>query len=167
MRIFTMPEKVVSDSSPLIALYQINRFSLLEEFYEQIIIPQAVWNELIDTRAENKEFFTQLRQKGFLQIQKVPFSPTLILLKREIDEGEAEAIQLALTLKADILLVDEKEARALARTHNLTMTGVLGILMRATREKKITSLKEEIQKLEQVGFRIHPELKQKILQQHS
>ncbi len=160
-----MLEKVVSDSSPLIALYQINRFSLLQKWYKQIIIPEAVWQELIVEGKESTDFFIEQRQKSFLHVEKVPLSSLLILLKREVDLGEAEAIQLALTIKADLLLIDEKEARSLARVYNLTMTGALGILMRAKLEDKIVSLSEEINKLERVGFRIHPMLKQQILKE--
>ncbi len=48
---------VISDSSPIINLFLIGRFSLLKEFYNEIIIPEAVWKELTETDKNGVEFF--------------------------------------------------------------------------------------------------------------
>jgi hypothetical protein len=52
------------------------------------------------------------------------------LLTLELHRGEAEAIALALEIKADWLLMDEREGRAVARQLGLQVTGVLGVLLR-------------------------------------
>lgn len=159
-----MPEKVVSDSSPLISLFLIERFSLLKEFYKRIIIPEAVWKEIIYTKKQGVEFFEQERERNFLLVKTVSHTPFLQLLKKDLDEGEAEAIALALIEKADLLLLDEKDARAIARTYNFRLAGVIGILIKARFENKISSLHQELDLLEKRGFRIHPELYKKALQ---
>ena len=56
----------------------------------------------------------------------------------EIDEGEAQAIVLALELNADLILVDEMKGRAIAEQQGLTVTGLLGVLLSA---KKLGYLK--------------------------
>ena len=89
-------------------------------------------------------------------VKKVTASPLLQLLRQELDYGEAEAICLAIKLKASLTLLDEKEARSIARNYNLSLTGVVGLLIRAKKENKITSLYQELQKLADKGFRIHP-----------
>ena len=153
-----MPENATSDSSPLINLFLIDRFSLLKEFFKQITIPEAVWQELVETDKAGVEFFKQERESGFLVIKKIEPSAFLSLLYRELDRGEAEAISLALNNKAEILLVDEKEARSIAREYQLPLTGVVGILLRAKLEQKIPSLRRELQLLRDNGFWIDDEL---------
>lgn len=160
-----MPKIVVSDSSPLINLYLINRFNLLKLFFHTITIPPAVWEEL--TKAEEKEgveFFKQERKEGFIVVQPVAPDPLLELLHKSLDEGEAEAIFLALSVKADLLLLDEKEGRSIARVYKIPLTGVIGILMRARLEGKISSLKKELNLLGEKGFWISDELREEVLQ---
>ena len=53
------------------------------------------------------------------------------LLLQQLDRGEAEAIALALESKADALLIDELDGRAIARKHGLSVLGTLGILLLA------------------------------------
>ena len=48
-----------------------------------------------------------------------------------LDEGEAQAIILALECRADLLLIDERDGTAAARARGLTVTGTLGILNHA------------------------------------
>ena len=86
------------------------------------------------------------------------------LLKRDLDEGEAEAIALAINRKADLILLDETEARSVAELYSLPKTGVIGILMRAREAGKVQSLRTELEKLrEQGGFWIDEELYRQVL----
>lgn len=74
------------------------------------------------------------------------------LLCTETDAGEAEAIVLALEKKADLILLDDQEARVKARRLDLTVTGVVGVLLKAKNEGMISSLEGEIEKLQASGF---------------
>jgi len=74
------------------------------------------------------------------------------LLYSEIDAGEAEAIVLALEQRADLLLLDDQEARNKARRLNLPITGTVGVLLKAKNEGLISSLDGEIQSLQASGF---------------
>src|SRR2546430_8844078 len=77
----------------------------------------------------------------------------LRLLKRDLDEGEAEAIALILEQQVDIILLDESGARRIADVYGLQKTGVIGILIRAKAEGKIASLRQELDRLRQdAGF---------------
>jgi predicted nucleic acid-binding protein len=51
--------------------------------------------------------------------------------QENIDLGEAEAIILALELKAGLLLMDERRGRAVAMSYGLQVTGLLGVLLQA------------------------------------
>ena len=53
------------------------------------------------------------------------------------------------------VLLDEREARRIAKTLWLKVTGILGILLRARREGKLPSLQRAMEELrEKAGFRI-------------
>ena len=104
------------------------------------------------------------RQAGWVEIALCEDEPILCLLKRDLDEGEAEAIALAINRKANLILLDETEARSVAELYSLPKTGVIGILMRAREAGKVQSLRTELEKLrEQGGFWIDEELYRQVL----
>jgi len=90
--------------------------------------------------------------------------PLVHLLKRDLDEGEAEAIALAVERQADLLLLDESDAREVAARYCLPKTGVIGLLIKAKQEGRIASLQAELDKLRsRAGFWIAEGLYQQAL----
>jgi len=90
-----------------------SQFALLKEFYEKIIIPPAVWREVVEegkgsTGAAEVE---KARQAGWIEVVSAGDRSLLRLLKRDLDEGEAEGVALAVSQQADLVLLDESEAR--------------------------------------------------------
>ena len=51
----------------------------------------------------------------------------------------------------DPLLIDENEGRRIAKLYDIPKTGVIGILMRAKREGRIESLRNELDALRSEG----------------
>jgi predicted nucleic acid-binding protein len=98
---------------------------------------------------------------------RVPSNHTLIaFLSVELHQGEAEAIALALEMKASHLLIDEREGRAMARQLGLPLTGILGVLLRAKKTKQIAAVKPEIEALKtKARFFIAPALETAVLAQ--
>ena len=81
------------------------------------------------------------------------------VLRRDLDQGEAEAIALALQVKAEWMLLDERDGRRVAKQFGLRVTGVLGILLQARREGRLSSLQEAMEQLrEKAGFHIRGDL---------
>jgi hypothetical protein len=72
--------------------------------------------------------------------------------------SEAEALVLALEQKADLLLLDDQEARSMARKLGLPVTGTLGVLLKAKNEGMINSFAEDLQKLQRSGFWLSQDL---------
>lgn len=146
---------VISDSSTLIHLAAIGRLALLREFYEKITIASAVWREVV-AEGKGRAGAVQVekaRQAGWIEVVSPEDRSLLHLLKRDLDEGEAEVIALAVSQQADLVLLDESEARRIAELYGLFKTGVVGILIRAKREGKVRSLRAELDKIRlQAGF---------------
>jgi len=157
---------VISNSSTLIHLSAIGRLALLKEFYGKITIPAAVWREVVEEgkgRVGAVEV-EQAHQDGWIDVISCEDEPVLRLLKRDLDEGEAEAITLSISLRADLVLLDETEARGVAELYGLQKTGVIGVLMLAKQTGKIQSLRVELEKLrDQAGFWIDEELYRQVL----
>lgn len=85
-------------------------------------------------------------------------SPSHIDLTLDFDDpGEREAISLALELKADRLLADDKRARRAALARGLAVTGALGVLELAA-ARNLLDLRQALGRLTTTDFLIAPEL---------
>ena len=157
---------VISDSSTLIHLSDIGRLGLLRELFGQITIPPAVWREVVEEgkgRAGAAEV-EAARKSGWIVLLPPSNEPLSFSLKRDLDEGEAEVIALALEQRAGLILLDESDARNLASRYGLKKTGAIGVLMRARKEGKVASLRVELDRLRnQSGFWIEDGLYQQAL----
>jgi hypothetical protein len=152
---------VISDSSTLIHLAAIDQLDLLKEFFEQVTVPPAVWREVVEQgegRAGAVEV-AQARQAGWISVAKPTDTALLRLLKRDLDDGEAEAIALTIEQEKALVLLDEADARETADLYDLPRTGAIGLLIRAKREGHIELLRPELDKLlHQAGFWIAEKL---------
>ena len=158
---------VVSDSSTLIHLAAIGRLDLLQAFFGRIVIPPAVWEEVVVYGRERAGAVEveQASQAGWIEIQAATNLPLLRLLEHELDAGEAQVIALAVEQSATLVLLDESEARQIAAVYNLSKTGAIGVLIRAKQEGKIESLRTELDRLRGPGgFWIEESLYQQALQ---
>ena len=159
--------KAVSNSSTLTHLSALGRLDLLQTWYEEVVIPPAVWKEVVEQgrgRAGSQEI-KRAAVTGWIRIVAPTDELLIRLLKRELGEGEAEAIVLALQERSDILLVDESDARRVAEVYGLRKTGIVGILIRAKREGRIMSLAQELGRLRtEVGFWISDALYRQALE---
>ena len=134
--------KVVSNTSPICYLLLIGQIDLLPALFDEILIPQAVRIELADDNAPDV-------------VQKWITQPPL-------HRGEREAIVLAQSLPADLIILDEKIARQVARTQGLSVTGLLGILDEAA-TRDLLNLPEAVEHLRQTNFRASPRILKSLL----
>jgi predicted nucleic acid-binding protein len=157
----------VSNTSPISNLACIGRLNLLHEQFSEVCIPDAVEAELQnipDVRV--RKMIEEAKRVGWLKTRSATDANLISLLLVGLHRGEAEAIALALEIKAERLLVDEKEGRATARQLGLPLTGVLGVLLRAKKTNQIKAIKPEIEELKsKAGFFIVSTLEAAILQQ--
>jgi predicted nucleic acid-binding protein len=152
---------VVSDTSPILSLALIGRLDLLRELYGSIVIPEAVRQEIMATDQSGAR---EVSQADWIITRPIDPDVALKLLRREVDRGEAEAIGLALQLKADVLLIDERKARSLAQYLDLNVVGLLDVLQEAKQRQLITTIKPVLDDLlTRARFRLSPKLYQRTL----
>ena len=158
---------VVSNTSPILNLAIIGQLELIRQQFGQVQIPLAVLSELkvLEDRPGSKEIQAAVKM-GWIEVQEISSQLSVQLLQQVLDQGEAEAITLAIDLKADRILLDERDGRKIAKSLGLKVTGVLGILLRAKQEGELSSLPDAIDALvKTAGFRIAPELLAKVLEE--
>ncbi|RJQ72190.1 MAG: DUF3368 domain-containing protein [Desulfobacteraceae bacterium] len=156
--------KVASNSSPLINLARIGKLDLLRIVFERIIIPEAVWQEVV-VEGEGQPGALDIKNANWIEIQAVANKQLVHALRQELDGGEAEAIVLALELQADVLLMDERLGREIAKHFGLRYVGLAGVLIRAKRKGIIDQVNPLLTALRNVaGFRISDGLYQRVLQ---
>ena len=155
----------VSNTSPISNLASIGHLELLKSQFSVIWIPNEVAEELAahpDPAA--REAIQNAVREQWILIGKPQDSRLLRILMLQLHQGEAEAIALATDMKADIVLIDEQEARQFASRTGLAVTGVLGILLRAKRDRRIAKIKPEIDLLRaKARFFVAASLEAKIL----
>ncbi len=81
-----------------------------------------------------------------------------------LDSGERAAILLAESLRADLLLIDEREGATLAERRGLAVTGTLGLLDLAA-SRGLIDLRDAFARLQKTNFRYPPSLIEKILKE--
>ncbi|QEI42465.1 hypothetical protein BMF77_03074 [Dolichospermum sp. UHCC 0315A] len=154
---------VVSDTSPINNLAAINQLHLLQQLYGTVLIPEAVYQELTDpdfpvAGAKEVQTFT------WIQIRAIEDRTMLKALSSELDPGEAEAIVLALEMKAEQVLIDERRGRMIAARLNLHYTGILGVLVEAKSQGFISTVKPLLDDLiNKAGFWVAEPLYKSVL----
>jgi predicted nucleic acid-binding protein len=133
---------VISDTSAITNLAAVDQLRLLPLLYKQVIIPEAVYRELVDIDPPVPGS-AEVQAATWLEVKLITNRKVVERLQSEVrlDPGESEAIALALELGADLLLIDERRGRAEADRLGIKITGLLGILVEAKRNNLIVAVK--------------------------
>ena len=121
----------VSDTTALTTLIKSGLEWLLPQLFGPVLIPDAVARELL-------QFHPMLPE--WCSIRSAPSGELLDRLRLKVDEGEAEAIALAVAENSSAILLDDKKARRHAESHGLTCLALPAVLTAARREGLIPSL---------------------------
>lgn len=144
---------VVSNTSPLRYLIVINQANLVQQIFGQILIPRGVEQELVHPSAPEAIRQWMSQKPAWLEIRDLTQPPDPELAQR-LDQGEAEAIRLALDLHADFLLIDEFRGRQIATARSITVIGTLGILLESYRQGRVQNPLEVLSELQGERFRV-------------
>jgi predicted nucleic acid-binding protein len=158
---------VVSDTSPISNLAVIGQLRLLRERYGRVVIPPKVLEELNRlSHPEGSQEIENALSDGWLVVEPLPDETWLRKLEERVDPGEAAAICLAESIQADKLLVDDRQGRELARERGIKVAGLLGELVHAKLQGRLTSVLSEMTKLQtEARFFIRDDIRAFILAQ--
>lgn len=146
-------KQIVIDTSPLISLVAaLGDLTILESLYHQVIVPFEVRQE-IQRGGTNGFAVTEFEQASFLKKWDKPIEISPFYIK-SLDCGEAAVIQLALNERIQTVCIDEVQGRRIARLSNLSLTGSIGILIRAKREGYSFSMPDAIERMKKQGIRL-------------
>jgi hypothetical protein len=143
---------VISNTTPIISLALIGRLELLQKLYGEIVVPPAVTAEIL-AGGRMRSGVTAFEQATW-------FLPTALTDPRradllvDLDRGEAEVIALAQELNAELVILDERLGRRHAERLGLSITGTLGVLLKAKQQGLVPEIKSLIEELRQGGIRL-------------
>jgi len=151
---------VIADSSPLHYLVLIEHTDVLPSLFGRVIIPPVVAEELQRPRTPAPVRAWMASPPAWLEI-RLPHQP-LVTTTLRIGAGEREALSLAQELHADLVLLDDLEARDEAERHALAVMGTLRVLELAS-ERDLLDFSAAITKLEATSFHMPAQLVQDML----
>lgn len=145
---------IVSDSTTIITLLNIERIDILENLFDEVYVPVKVYDEVVieEDIILDSSFFIKKEIKD-----KVLYK----LLSRSLYAGECEAIVLAKEMKLS-LIIDEKKGRMIASNLGINIMGFLGLLL-LNHKKKYLSENEIIEvyySAKKANFRVSESLEE-------
>ncbi len=119
----------ISNSSPLIAFMKKKELNLLKKLFKEIIIPEAVYEELIAKAKKQEEQVKLLEEAikdGLIIVKKLK---NFKIADLNLGKGEKEVINLCFEIENPLLLIDEKKGSSIARVFKIQTLGTIGILL--------------------------------------
>lgn len=156
---------IVSDTSPVSNLILIERLDILQKLFTEIIIPSAVDAEIRALKQFGKDL-SEYENAEWIKVIAPANLHKVQTLQMNLNEGEAQAIALALEIKCNLLLMDERIGTNIARQEGLQTIGLVGVLIKAKEEKIIEEVGEILNGLKvTAGFWLGDKLEKKILKE--
>ena len=143
-----MHRTVIVNSTPIIALLGIGQLDILKALYSEINIPEAVRREV-----SVKDDYI-LDNYSWIKVNKISNIAAKETFISSLHDGEVEVMILAKELSANLVIIDDNLARRHAKHQGLTVTGTIGVMLRAKSEGIIESIKPLVNDLLDFGFHI-------------
>lgn len=121
---------VVVNATPLIALSLIGRLDLLPQLFDEVLVPQTVYDEVV-THGAGRAGTTTVARAPWIVVVAPTTRPALDPLLLGLDAGEMDVLLLAREVKPDWVLIDERLARRVAKALKLPVKGTVGLLLAA------------------------------------
>lgn len=154
--------KVVCDASTLIALARIGQLDILRQAGTQVGIPMAVYEEVV-VKGASKPGADEIRQASWVETRDVADRDVVAQFRTVLGAGESEVIALAKESDADLIILDDQDARETAIAEGLNVVGLLAFLVLAKEEGIIPQVRPLLDALRHQGFFISDDLYHNIL----
>jgi len=156
---------VIADTGPLNYLILIGHIDLLPVLFERVVLPTTVQTELASQKAPLFVRHWIANRPAWVEVREAPLSQVEDAWLKGIDAGEKAAIQLAASLHADLLLMDDRKGVNAAQGKGLRVTGTLGILDLAA-ERGLADFAQAVERLRRTNFRVPRDLLDALLEKH-
>ena len=153
---------VVADTSPIYYLLSIGQIDLLPRLFGKVFVPDAVHKELCHPAAPLVVRDWVAGLPAWAEVTRVDSIDDVVL--QPLGAGERVAITLALSLHADLILIDERKGTAVALGKGFEVTGTLGVLRLAAR-RGLVDLAVSFAQLKRTNFRYRQEIMDELLDQ--
>jgi len=141
---------MVADAGPILSFARANRFDLLRQVVDTLIIPDAVYDDIV-IRGAGKPGAEEVVQAAWIHRRSVQDRTLVDHLPDKLHVGEREALALARELGM-VLLIDEREARRAAAQHQIAHVGSLRVLEEAKQRGLIPAVKPVLDGLIAAGM---------------
>lgn len=142
--------KVIVNSTPLIILCGIGRLDILRQMYQKIYIPSAVFQEVT---VKNDSACMQIQSaREWICVEQIKDESEKKMYKAKLHAGEVEVMILAQEQEADLIILDDNAAKKTAKYLGFTVTGTLGVLLKAKRLGIIEEVRSLLLEMKQNGF---------------
>lgn len=148
----------VTNTTPIISLVGIGQLGLLDDLFERVVVPFAVWTELADKPGAPEPQELALR-RNIMVLPTLSGPPEAA----HLHAGERAAIAFALSRPGAWVLLDERDARETAKSLGLQVRGTLGILGEAKRVGLIPEVRPLVERMVQNGSWLAPPLIEAVL----
>jgi len=148
---------IVSNTTPLIALaVGTGSLDILRTLYARVVVPFEVADEMHAAGSEAPGVAAFQQATWLDRLAK----PTAIApyLGNTLDRGEASVIQTALDLNIPLVCIDESVGRRVARLSGLTLTGSIGVLLKARQQGYRVSIPDAIGRMREHGIWLSDEV---------
>jgi predicted nucleic acid-binding protein len=139
--------KTVSNTTPIISLSSIGKIEILKDLFQEIIIPQAVYDEI---KVKQAYGYNEV-DLSFITVQTIQNTEREKLLLEQLDTGEAQAIVLSKEINADNTIIDENTGYIMAKESGLNVIRTLSILLKAKEVEIITEVKPLLDEMTSKG----------------
>ena len=157
--------KMVCNASPLILFAQTEHLLLLNQLFDSVMVPEAVWDEVVSHGSDSPVTvaLTRARDKGVFEIFHVVNRLAVNAMLGRLHLGEIETIIGSYETNADGVILDDLFARKKAKKMGLHVIGTVGLYIMAHKSGLLPDLKVVCESLQASRFRISNDLLSEIL----
>ena len=155
--------KVIVNPTPLIVLSGIGRLDLLKKLYREVTIPEAVYREV--TAKKDSACMQVIGENAWIRIEKIRDLSEKKMYKTKLHDGEVEVMILAQEKQADLVVIDDNAAKKTAEYLGLTVTGTIGVLIKAKKLGHLDAIRPVLDEIKENGFYIGAALEKMVLEQ--
>lgn len=155
--------RVVINSTPLIILGNLNLLNVLHRLYGEVSVPQAVIREIT---AKNDSACAKVQNCPWLKVESVKKLENRRMFQAKLHDGEVEVMMLAMeNPRADLVIIDDNAAKKTAKFLGLTVTGTLGVLLKAKSNGIIGEVKPIMDEMNRLSFYVSEGVRNMVLTQ--